>query len=756
MASPLGKNGPTSRPSQGAGPDRPPPAKPLEFRKADGTSLLGADGKLAVATPEKPWPPRDLPNRRNTLDAIMNPSGPIPVIEGPARPLPPRVVPDSPEMVPSSSQGREIKPLSLDEHGSPVSKGPEPVKDETRSLKAPERPGPTRQSQIVPEPTKAAHRVEPRLPRGQQQLPSRDLAALNELKRAGGPARRPPQTPDALVRGSPDALPTRVMGDAELLNKIVAMRLAQQDPSVQASLSLMAAQLKSHTFDFVNMAIEDVAKLFVALGELPDLQADGVRGDACAALRQRLATMQPETFLCLANLPNGGEDAGVAELHSAFRDAMPDFQNQLMVKSVNQAIKGVQEKSAATVSLAVETAMLVHAAIVQMDPASAVMSPVEKKSAFEAALVAGFGKLKAGDASGLASVFKGQVLGFDEAARGGAPRSRPNSVSIALGREPDGTNSLRNRETTHVRILYGAMAKAVRPDWVEPQAPGRTTATLFGDGSVPPSTAIAKIRGVKVTGDYVTFLSTLHELKGLPSLTQKEAERRMAPLRAIAENPEYAQRRQQHGGMSEPILDWNLDALKDSSPKDRPGKLHALLTPARVEIERRVVLEVNSEVARIAQRKVEEVAVRNRMRNQEPVKLALFLAAPDATPEEANKLSGQEVQTLLISAQPDARNFLHALSQPGGENVLERSETSMNAALARVGAVHPGLEIAACKSLLRRSAGQIEDLGQCEATLAALSAMDVPERRPTILRDPKIYEQTLSSLRVRRNQLKVA
>jgi hypothetical protein len=181
-----------------------------------------------------------------------------------------------------------------------------------------------------------------------------------------------------------------------------------------------------------------------------------------------------------------------------------------------------------------------------------------------------------------------------------------------------------------------------------------------------------------------------------------------------------------------------------------------LLTPARVEIERRVVLEVNSEVARIAQRKVEEVAVRNRMRNQEPVKLALFLAAPDATPEEANKLSGQEVQTLLISAQPDARNFLHALSQPGGENVLERSETSMNAALARVGAVHPGLEIAACKSLLRRSAGQIEDLGQCEATLAALSAMDVPERRPTILRDPKIYEQTLSSLRVRRNQLKVA
>jgi len=546
------------------------------------------------------------------------------------------------------------------------------------------------------------------------------------------------------------------MGDAELLNKLVAIRLARHDPSVQASLSLMVAQLRSHTFDFANMEVKDVAKLFVALGELPDLQADGLRGAACAALCQSLEKMEPETFLFLANLPNGGEDVGVAEIHAAFRDAMPDFQNQLMVKSVNQAIKGVHEKSATTVSLAVETAMLVHAAIVQMDPASEALSPVEKKNAFEAALVAGFGKLKASDASGLASVFKGQVLGFDEAARGGTPRNRPNSVSIALGREPDGTNSLRNRETTHVRILYGAMGRAVRPEWVEPQAPGRTTATLFGDGSVPPSTAIAKIRGVKVTEDYLTFLSTLHVLKGLPSLTPKEAERRMAPLKAIAENPEYAQRRQKHGGMSEPILDWNLDALKDSSPKDRPGKLHALLTAARVEVERRVVLEVNSEVARISQRKVEEVAVRDRMRKQEPVKLALFLAAPDATPEEADKLSGQEVQTLLISAQPDARKFLHALSQPDDENVLGRSETSMNAALARVGAVHPGLENAACKSLLRRSAGLIDNLVQCEATLAALSAMDVPERRPAILRDPKIYEQTLSSLRVRRNELKVA
>jgi hypothetical protein len=675
--------------------------------------------------------------------------------------LPPRFVPDSPEMLPSSSFGLQPTHLSLDTPVSPASKGSELVKDGARMLKAPERPGPKRQ--IVPE----------------------------------------------LVQAGPQGPSQRVM-PRSLMNSIVHTQHLPQDPQLRTPvIEALVKELATHTFNFDGMPPKDMVNLFLALHKTRELQSDGLLESLGRAICESVLKLElePETLVLLGQeSPKLPRDA-MQEIRAALETAMP----KLLARLADDVVKGVLAKSVSAIPLTLEAAMMVHAAVNQVSLPLHTAHAARLQNSFESLLTAAFARRDA-DFALLGAVFAG--VGMTEEGAFNARKQIPqeNSVSLALKRHTDGIN---DPEAQHAKLALRAYARAKRPDWSEPPVTTvvtgtsrkptttSTTETLFGDRSVRPSEALVVMkseRGIKINPDYLKFLTTLHDINGMTSLTLVEAQRLMAPLRAIADNPEYVQARQKHGGLSEPLRGWSLADLQNEKPNTLPNALYKKLTDARVEIERRVVVDVNDQLASRAKRKKDEDAARARLDAREVVPIQMFQAVNTGTSTgaEVSIIGRQDVQKLLVTVQVDAVKVLFNLPPPGSQPTTKEADQRLAEITTRIRSLpdygemltpqerdslekqsddakkgivknkedyHPvrteetmrrGVELAAQMSVLHAAVKQIRDSQQCSATLEALTALSKPTDRPRILQDQQTYEVTISALKVRLPQLKTA
>lgn len=430
------------------------------------------------------------------------------------------------------------------------------------------------------------------------------------------------------------------MSDGELVRSVDhTLHAGRRHPGLRVPDQLFT-QLASHPFIFEKMPTRDLVKLFVALNEFGDSRLDGLREGVDAALNKRLGEMElsppiasmgatsaavraalvdrlsslkedVETLSLLAkessNLPRDRK----TELAAAIANAIP----KMIVKLAEVMLQGTEERSTRIISKAVDLARLAHTTLLKSNP----QAPADLQAFITEALRRP--ELEP-QVNGAETVCAGSYLNEK-----GRTIKLGNEVCDAARRPLDGIDTPENRVALDVQIFRRAVAYAYKPEWSEPTGEGSaTTDSLFGDGRAWPTPGVGSLKAellnekkyfdrvdsTKRIDGLLTLLEGFHTIKNAGQMTQKEAERQMARLQALANKHEFG----------EPLgsetfgYRWDLARLKGLSPKARVEELRKMLEPARIQAQRQIATDVTMQRARVRSTKKEDADTKERQRQQ--------------------------------------------------------------------------------------------------------------------------------------------
>jgi hypothetical protein len=378
-------------------------------------------------------------------------------------------------------------------------------------------------------------------------------------------------------------------------------------------------QLASHPFVFEKMPTKDLVKLFVALNEFRDSRLDGLCERVNAALNKRIGEMElsspvahigatpagvraafvdrlsflkedVETLSLLAkessNLPRDRK----TELTAAIAKAIP----KTIVKLVEVMAQGTEEKSPRIISKAVDLARLAHAILVGLIPPDTALHDADKLLALEVLMTGALKTVSAVKLGELVMVLNGKAASSGRIAL----VDEKNVVFVALSRQDDGTDNPKNTETLNLQLFRNAVDARARESKLHKLNQQREVAQqhviareLFGDdgNALPPESAIGGTS--KASRDYFALLSTFDLIKSLPSMTQQVAEQLAGPLQTILRVNAMGER---VGPYDEELYSLNLESLKLLPAEQRPAAFCALLEPARIQAQQRIVSEVSA------------------------------------------------------------------------------------------------------------------------------------------------------------------
>ncbi len=459
-------------------------------------------------------------------------------------------------------------------------------------------------------------------PLPQQESSARQAVAVKEMPvRADEAAKLPP---------------ARRLNDRDLLTAVLTVR---HQPALQTpdGLARLSRQLATHNSDFSALPGRDLVNLFVSLHMLKGrLNADALVAEVDAALDRCLKEIDVASLMFLVeesrHLPRDAQLALATQLGRA----MPAMLERVMTELAGPMLQGLQDRSPAAISSAVDKARDVHASLVRLVDPQRLFDEAGMQREFEEALTQG---LQAGAVKGrvrdLSPLFVGKsavMVGkkdtdgrpvFDEAGQrvfDMAPIlvNSKSGVSDAAHRPVDGKNPKKDHEASNVQLMHRCVTYSMKAKWTEPTEPGaHTTTSLFGDGSARPTGSINDIKRLYPPGRidaemkaYLEFLEKYHDIKANEAMTGHDARAEAALLRQTAAT--YHLR--EPFGSDEGVYRFEL---KYFSKKPAREQLLEALEPARVQVQQRVVTLANARAAVNRNTQERDAAAKERQRKRQ-------------------------------------------------------------------------------------------------------------------------------------------
>lgn len=442
------------------------------------------------------------------------------------------------------------------------------------------------------------------------------------------PGRQPPPRPSGpssqaapvlqqtapIVQAGQRAPSARVMTDREVLTALLETG-KHADLQTPDAVEKLTTKLEAHTPNFATMSSKDMVKLSMALRNFGGSRLDEFRGRVDTALAGRMENMALNPAVTQPGATRAGVRAAFVDRFSSLKEdvdtlsllardssSLPadDRRTAALTKALwgtmgklaGVMVHGADEKSPGLIAKAVELAKLAHATFLELNPlespdleaflTTALVTQGESLREAELVVMGQTGETKSVD---------GKKVGIAES----------NAVSDAVGLQVDDADTPSNREAKNVQLFRRALGYAIKPKWAEPSSQGDTTTLmLFGDGTRWPTDAAKTLKGefkdkhwdrktVATCEELLALFEGLRDLSRSERMTQKEAERLIAPLQALMRKHD----------VTEPLgndnirFKWNLAPLATLDPRARAVQLREMLNPARIALERRIVTDVN-------------------------------------------------------------------------------------------------------------------------------------------------------------------